>query len=406
MSRTVLISALCAILTITVSCGRRNSTHAPKAPSAPVPQKVSAFEELEVRGEPFMLSNGTLTGETAMEKAFTPRFDEYFSEDTPSRETFFRLEPDIRPDALATLVKLHWNYVCVYNRVIHAHEIFCRLSTDIGEEDRPTRRDTLEWVRLSRRIAPVTVPGGALGGAGAQAKEAARKLLAAWASFDGNDRDGSPLQTAAAQYSASYASLPSIVTDQEQNDFEAGFWEWYDKRQYVPEIDELVEPHLKDPMLPEPDSVGVARLKSAAEGERDIDRRTILALELAQWDRPEGARLLGDILESGLWTRYLLEAWISWRANVQMDVSPSSFSTVANNYYDRMRVKCLNTMLRHCQANPEDYGARCLIVNLILCEIIHRQGSIAGNTSFITCLDLSKWMFVHPRMRMLPEESM
>ena len=407
MSKPIIIPAICAILAVTVSCGgRRSTSQTPQAPSTPVSQKVSAFEGLEVTGEPCMLSNGTLTGYEAMEKALDSDPGDYFGERTPAGKTFFRPEPDIRADSLAYLVRLHWNYVCVYNRVIHAYEIFRRLATDIGEEKRPTRRDTLEWVRLSRRTAPVTVPDGALAGAGTEAKEAARELLAAWARFDGNDRDGSPFQKAAAQYNTSYATLPSIISEREQHDFEDGFWEWYDKGQFVPEIDDLVEPHLKDPKLPEPDSAGVARLKAAAAGERDIDRRTVLALELAQWDRTEGARLLGDILESGIWTRYLLEAWISWRANVQMDVSPSSFSTVANNYYDLVRVKCLNTMLRHCQEAPEDAGTRCLMANLILCEIIHRQGSIAGNTSFITCLDLSKWMFVHPRMRMFPAESM
>ena len=407
MTRTSLILALCAVFTISVSCcNGRNSSRTPQVPSAPVSQHVSAFEGLEVGGEPCMLSALTLTGDEAIEMAFTSRFDDYFGEGTLARETFFRVEPDIRQDSLAMLVKLHWNYISVFNRVLQAYEVFGRMSTDIGEEDRPTRRDTLEWVALSRRIAPFTVPGGALARAGSQAKEAAKELLSAWARFDGNDRDGSSFQRAVSAYKASYAKLPSIVSDIELDVFEDGFWEWYDKKQYVPEIDELVEPHLKDPMLPEPDSVGVARLKSAAEGERDIDRRTILALELAQWDRFEGARLLGDILESGIWTRYLLEAWISWRANVQMEMSPSSFSTVANNFYDRIRVKCLNTMLRHCQEVPEDAGARCLLANLILCEIVHRQGSLAGNTSFTTCLDLSKWMFVHPRMRMLPVESL
>lgn len=404
--RNLTLSILCMTIFLAVtSCGPKGRRTVPASPR-PIELPGSAFDSLEINGEPCMLSAGVLTGEAALERAFTTKSGDYFGEGTPVGKTFFRPEPDIREDSLAMLVRLHWNYVSVYNRVIHAYEIFRRLSTDIGEEDRPTRKDTLEWVRLSRRTAPVTVPGGALAGAGPEAAEAARGLLAAWARFDGDDRDGSPFQMAAAEYNNLYETLPWIVTEQEQHRFEDDFWEWYDKRQFVPEIDDLVEPHLKDSKVPEPDSARVARLKAAAAGERDIDRRTILALELAQWNRTEGARLLGDILESGIWTRYLLEAWISWRANIQMDMSPSSFSTVANNYYDLVRIKCLNTMLRHCQAVPADYGARCLMVNLILCEIIHRQGAIAGNTSFNTCLALSKWMFVHPRMRMLPAESM
>ena len=111
--------------------------------------------------------------------------------------------------------------------------------------------------------------------------------------------------------------------------------------------------------------------------------------------------MLGEILESRIYTKYLLEAWISWRANAQMDHSPSSFGVIVNNYYDKVRTICLDTMVRHC-LESEDKNAEVLIENLLFCEIIHRMGSLAGNSSFNECAMLSYNMFIHPRL--LPEE--
>jgi hypothetical protein len=139
-------------------------------------------------------------------------------------------------------------------------------------------------------------------------------------------------------------------------------------------------------------------MKRAIEAEKDIDRRTILALEYAKFNHEGGAVLLGEILESRIYTKYLLEAWLSWRANVQIDQSPSSFGVIANNYYDRLRVVCLDTMVRHC-LESEDKNAECLIENLIFCEIIHRMGSMYGNGSIAALANLTYGgEFVHPRL--------
>ena len=179
--------------------------------------------------------------------------------------------------------------------------------------------------------------------------------------------------------------------------FNDSFWDWYDKEQFVPGINSIIRMNMHDYKGDGLTDDQVASLTRVVKCEKDIDRRTILALELAKFDELEGAVLLGDILESGLYTRYLLEAWLSWRACVQMFHSPSSFSVIANNYYDRGRVKCLNTFLRHCQ-QEEDVQAQCMMENMIMCEIIHRMASIAGNESFATRMNLSYDMFIHPRL--------
>ena len=148
------------------------------------------------------------------------------------------------------------------------------------------------------------------------------------------------------------------------------------------------------------------RFKTVVMGESDVDRRAVLALELAQIDEWEGAILLGDLMESGIYTKYLLEVWLSWRTRAQMNYSPSSFAMIPNNYYDRLRVKCLNTFLSRIQEDEEigDPGSvdtkyiRCLMENMILIQNVHRYGSIPGNDSFATSMHLAYDMFIDPRL--------
>ena len=68
-----------------------------------------------------------------------------------------------------------------------------------------------------------------------------------------------------------------------------------------------------------------------------------------------------------------------------------------DNFYDQIRVKCLNTFLRHYQAN-KDGNTLCLMENMLLCEVLHRMASIAGNESLATCAQLSYDYFIHPRL--------
>lgn len=399
------ILAILLLLLAAISCDQRKKTapdggQSQKGSLVLLPDEATVYDRIPVEGEPFFLSARELSSDEAILSAFYGGNTEYYVEGTPPEKAFFFLEPDVRPGVLSRKVQLRYNYACVLNRVIHAYEVFCRLPDDIDEDKKYTKRDTLKWVRATQPV----LPEGFLREVLPEEKSIvlSQRILAAYRAFDGDDSAGSPFSRAFDEYVRDYDSFLEIVSEEQVNQFEEGFWDWYDKAQYVPEIDELVKVHLRDSKLPRPDSLQVQHLRAAVMGERDINRRAILALELVQHDRREGALLLGDILESGRYTRYLLEVWLSWRANVQMEHSPSSFSVIANNYFDRMRVKCLNTFLRHCQKEQGDVNALCLMQNMILCEIVHRQGSLAGNSSFLDCMHLAYEMFIHPRL--LPQE--
>ncbi len=383
-----LICALTALLLC--SCGEsRNKKAAPTEADAPL----SFFSDANAGLEPYRLCDAVLTSQEGMESAFPDETDSFFEETTPEAEAFYFPAADIKDERLVRTVQLRYNYVALFNRVIHSYEWFQRASTGIADET--TRKDTLEWIRYARPKVSESVIRAALADAGAQAR--AKRLLQAYDRFDGNDSAGSPFSVAVNRYTEALSELPELVSKEETDRFEERFWDWYDKRNVVPEIDTLVRMNMYEYEGPKPSDEQLENLKRAIEAERDIDRRTILALEYVKFSTWDGVPLLGEIIESRIYTKYLLEAWISWRANAQMNLSPSSFSVIVNNYYDKVRTICLDTMVRHC-LESEDRNAECLIENLLFCEIIHRMGSIAGNSSFNDSAMLSYNMFIHPRL--------
>ena len=393
--RTVIIAALAAL--VLSFCGQRGNNQASKA-STPTEATVtlSFFEPVSATLEPVRLCNAVLTSEEGIESAFPDSTADYFEETTPEKETFYFPAADIRNEPLVRTVQLRYNYAALFNRVIHSYEWFQRMSSEMDEDENTTKKDTLEWIRTARPRVSDSVIGKALPDAKAQAQ--ARSFMKAYARFDGDDSEESPFSLAVSRYTDGLSIFPALVDEEETARFEEQFWDWYDKKNVVPEIDTLVRMNMHDNEGVGPTEEQLANMRRAIEAETDIDRRTILALEYVKFDHWNGALLLGEILESRIYTKYLLEAWLSWRANVQSNHSPSSFGVIANNYYDRMRVVCLDTMVRHC-LESEDKNAECLIENLIFCEIIHRMGALYGNGSLAALANLTYGgEFVHPRL--------
>lgn len=394
--------AILLMMAITLSCGRNKKTKSPVTAEEPVCADTTfLFDRLTSAGSPRMLSDQRLTSEDALYRAFDGNPEDFHLESTPAEAAFYLPESNLRTDQLVRRVMLHYNYVSVFYRVLHGYELFHRATTGTDEEDL-TREDTLYFIKISQpSLSPATMRRAIQDD---DALDRARGLLAAFRSFDGDDSESSPFSGAMNDFTGRYEDLPGFVSTEEKEAFAEDFWEWYDKRKAEPLIDELVKTHLNGGSAAL-DSLERERFKRVIMGESNIDRRAVLALEMAQINRREGVILLGDIIESGIYTKYLLEVWISWRANAQMEHSPSSFSIIPNNYFDSMRAKCLDTFLRHIRDDSnkgedgkEEMYVRCMIQNMILVEIIHRMGSIAGNTSFITCMHLAYDMFIDPRL--------
>jgi hypothetical protein len=388
--------------TLLLSCSRNREVHTHVTPShktvVPEPEiGSSVLDSLTVSGDPVMLSPQTLTSFEHVLNSFGSDDDpEFLYEGTSPHAAFFAPEKGVRDDDLMRKVRDRYNVVAVMNRVNHAYEWFKRISTYSDDEDTTmTYRDTVKWALISRPdVSPsfltrVLSPG--------DHRVATTNLLLAYNSFDGDDGPESKLTKAFDWAVKAFKELPAFATKEMLDKFKEGFWDWYDKRRFVPEIDDIIKLHLNGYEGEDPSEEQIARLKRAVECERDIDRRTILALELVKFDLEEGSLLLGDILESGIYTRYLAEAWISWRANTQMVFSASSFSVIPNNYFDMMRVRCMNTILKHCQ-EEEDDNALCLLENLLEIDLLHRMGSLLGNESLATCAALSYNEFIDQRL--------
>ena len=359
---------------------------------------VAAIKSLPA-GEPFLLCRQELTSREAIEARFDScdeedSFDDYFCEETPVEDAFYYPDKDIAGEGLVRKTQLLFNAASVASRVIHAYELFYRATSDV-EPDSLSRRDTLLIIKETRPEMSNAMLNKAIPDAAALA--AALQFRDAYAAFDGDDNEGSRFSNAFDSYVTFLQNLSQLVDNEMLERFENGFWHWYDKRQFVPEVDDIINVNLKDYLSFELPDEELEHFKEAVLTEQDIDRRAILALEYAKFDHWNGSELLGEILESRIYTRYLLECWIAWRAYVQDTHGLSSFSTIPNNYYDALRAVCVDTYIRHC-LEADDENALCLLENLLSCEILHRQAAIYGNESLAVCVNLCHDEFIDPRL--------
>ena len=347
-----------------------------------------------------MLSKQLLTGSDGFDHAFgyDIGYEGYYEEATRPEEAFYFPAEDLRRKnpALVATVQQSWNCASLLIRVIHAYELFLRASTDTDLDEGEEQFDTLAFIneyapRFSEQFLARAFPN-------ANTRKEAKKLLDAFKNFDGDDSEDAPFTKAIHHYSDYFNTLPQAVSEKTTDKFEKDFWPWYDKSQFVPEVDSLIKMHLEGAKRPDISDEEYDYFNKVVASQTDIDKRAVLALELARFDCCDGAFMLGDIIESCQYTRYLLECWISWRASVQLTHSPSSIMCVIpNNYYDKLRVICIDTMLRH-SIEHNDTNALCLLQSLIICQALHRQASIIGNESMAIRMHLDYYRFIHPRL--------
>ena len=397
---------LAAFTILALSCAPRAGKYQSEAATetadtSTLAVKTDSISVAPATGESHRLCEQTLTSFEGIMASVPDSCECFEYEMTPTGKAFFVREPGLRDCPTVRTATRRYNYISLFNRVLHGYEWFCRVSSaEDCEGSGLTLQDTLRWVKTAqpevdaefiRKMLPEKYDAGK-----------AAELLRAFRDFNGRSEEGTDFYAAEVKYIDGFQTLPTLVTEEQLDSFKAGFWEWYDKACFVPEIGSLIAVNFagSGTKLTERQ---LDSLKAQIECETDIDRRTILALEYVKSRGYDGTVLLGEILESGLYTRYLLEAWISWRAHVQADhLAISSFAVIPNNYFDMMRVKCMNTILRHWQDSPNTEDL-CLLENLILCEILHRSGSMFGNQSMIFLYALNNEMFIDPKL--LKEES-
>ena len=124
---------LCALTALVLcSCGenRNKKTAAEEALT-----DISVFSDANAGLEPYRLCEAVLTSEEAMESAFPDETDSFFKETTPEADAFYLPAADIKDEPLVRTVQLRYNYVALFNRVIHSYEWFQRMSTGVDEEE-------------------------------------------------------------------------------------------------------------------------------------------------------------------------------------------------------------------------------------------------------------------------------
>lgn len=154
---------------------------------------------------------------------------------------------------------------------------------------------------------------------------------------------------------------------------------YYDKSAFVPDIKRFRDARayfdsaavqIKDP---------VGEIETRMKAPMDFDTKCVYAIELSHVQPVDCVDTLGALIESRIYSRYLLEVWENWRAEAQFGwFGCSNDSEIPNAYYLKIRNICGNTMIRHIQKHPEDNDAYLRLFRLLYCEPIHR-GRPMGN---------------------------
>ncbi len=160
---------------------------------------------------------------------------------------------------------------------------------------------------------------------------------------------------------------------------------YYDKSAFVPDIKRFRDARVYRDSAAVQINDPVGEIKARLEDQMDFDTRCVYAIELSHVQPVDCVDTLGALIESRIYSRYLLEVWENWRAEVQFGwFGCSNDSVIPNAYYFKVRNICVNTMLRHIQEHPEDNYALLCLVRLLYCEPIHRGGPFGNEVITIS----------------------
>lgn len=130
----------------------------------------------------------------------------------------------------------------------------------------------------------------------------------------------------------------------------------------------------------------VAEIARRIEASVDFDTRCVYSLKIADILYDSEARgwasVLGSLIESREYSRFLIDAWDFWECRVQVDwFGCSNYSADPTTYFASIRAICANTTLRHIQAHPEDDDALLCLFRLIFAPRIEPGGLFGNNAA-------------------------
>ncbi len=292
-------------------------------------------------------------------------------------EIFLDLDEDVRKDDFALSVKDWFDrtafiYYCSSLYEIRARYDRNNYSFDTTAVETPGSTMLTGEMRPSMRVLQKVFPDK-------RVRDAASALLnMLYKTPDFNDVSKHLGELVDAYKSAAFASGMPIDTARIGKAF-ANEDAYYDKSAFVPDIKRFRDARayfdsaavqIKDP---------VGEIEARMTTPMDFDTRCVYAIELSHVQPVDCVDTLGALMESRIYSRYLLEVWENWRAEAQFGwFGCSNDSEIPNAYYLKIRNICANTMIRHIQKHPEDNDAYLRLFRLLYCEPIHR-GGLFGN---------------------------
>lgn len=394
MNRTVSRLALVKLfILLAVSCGRTSApkvAETPEPPEAPVAsESPHAFlERLASSDEPVRLCNQVLTSEETILSLRDPVRGPIAWERWPAKAAFFEPEPGIIVDKDVLSLKNRYNLLELSKMVYHAYDIYNYRKLECME-DEVTEIDHKAIIADAAPIVSSSVLRSAI--VDRETRASAARVLASFRKLDGEQDSMDRLNEALMDLGSHLEDFPSLVSSDLMDEFSSGFGDWYRKDVHVESIGDLIRiaHHDSGDRLSEQE---IEMLLHAVECEKDIDRRAILALEYSKFAEMSSF-LLGEIIESGIYTKYLFEVWISWRAAVQFEwMGMSTSSLIPDLYYSTLLAKCINTYLKHMQACSDPFD-RCMIEAMLATENLDRFDGVFGNEAISSKYNLRSNMF-------------
>jgi hypothetical protein len=273
---------------------------------------------------------------------------------------------------------------------VNAEELFARVNADLGDSL------TTETVRGKMPMLPNELQ---LAFQNAEIRSKAQQLVKLFSTIDYSPEQTERMVGLFNELVQCSYDTPEYVTDDDINAIKNDFWSLYDKEPFVRDITGIQKTRVNDETPADKLTTQGNELKRRYVKESDFDTRCILALEIGCCNDPDAIDYLGELMEDGRYSKYLLEVWVSWRLRVQSEVfGISTYSEIPDNLYDRARLLVAQRFLQHLEAHPDDTLAKVLLLNLSCIDNLHRAGGIYGNEALGASFYLRQRCFLPPEL--------
>ena len=282
-----------------------------------------------------------------------------------------------------------WNKATFLRRFVNAEELFERENTNIGDS---LTTDTV------RGEFPMLKNEYQLAFRNSTCVAKAKKLVKMLTTIDYVPAECEKMASLFGELVNVPYDTPDYVTEADLEAIQKDFWDLYDKSQYVQDIAEIQKIRVNEDYGTEALENLRSSLQKRYVESTDFNERCILACEMASCGQENGIDYLGELIEAGQYSKYLLEVWVDWRLHAQQGVfGISTYSEIPDNLYDNARLLVAKEYAMHIKENPDDKLAKVLLLNLTYTETLHRVGGYYGNEA------LGASLFVKERY-FLPED--